>query len=112
MSEIEIVGDGAGLVSVQPRDVPSLPNDFALYPNYPNPFNPSTTFKFNLPAAEHVTIRIYSITGREIVTLVDGLISQGVHELRWTPNGIASGVYFCEMHAGRFTETRKMIYQK
>jgi uncharacterized protein (DUF362 family) len=112
MSEIEIVGDGASLVSVQPRDVPSIPNDFALYQNYPNPFNPSTTFKFLIPAAEHVTIRIYSITGREIVTLVDGLVSQGVHELRWTPNGIASGVYFCEMRAGGFIEGRKMIYQK
>jgi uncharacterized protein (DUF362 family) len=112
MSEIEIVGDGAGLVSVQPRDVPAIPNRFALYQNYPNPFNPSTTFNFQVPAAEHVTIRIYSITGREIVTLVDGLVSQGVHELRWTPNGIASGVYFCEMRAGRFIEVRKMIYQK
>jgi uncharacterized protein (DUF362 family) len=112
MSEIEIVGDGAGLVSVQPRDVPPIPNDFALYQNYPNPFNPSTTFKFNVPAAEHVTIRIYSITGREIVTLVDGQVSQGVHEVRWAPNGIASGVYFCKMRADGFVERLKMIYQK
>jgi uncharacterized protein (DUF362 family) len=112
MSEIELVGDGASLVSVQPRDVPAIPNRFALYQNYPNPFNPSTTFKFNIPTAEHVTVRIYSITGREIVTLVDGHVPQGVHELRWTPNGIASGVYFFEMRAGGFIETRKMIYQK
>jgi len=82
MREIEVVGDGAGLVtSVRPRPEPAIPNDFALYPNYPNPFNPSTTFKFHLPKAEYVTIKIYSITGEKVETLVEGQVSQGLHEL-------------------------------
>jgi len=109
MREIEVVGDGAGLVtSVRPRPEPAIPNDFALYPNYPNPFNPSTTFKFHLPKAEYVTIKIYSITGEKVETLVEGQVSQGLHELRWTPNG----VYICEMRAGKFRDVRKMIYQR
>jgi uncharacterized protein (DUF362 family) len=113
MREIEAVGDGAGLVtSVRPHHEPAIPNDFALYQNYPNPFNPSTTFKFHLPKAEYVTIKIYSIMGQEIETLVEGQVSQGLHDLRWTPDGIASGVYFCEMRAGEFHDRRKMVYQK
>jgi uncharacterized protein (DUF362 family) len=113
MSEIEVVGDGAGLVtSVPPRYEAAIPDDFALYQNFPNPFNPSTTFKFHVPVAEYVTVKIYSITGREVETLLEGQVSQGLHELRWTPNGIASGVYLCTMHAGGFSDSRKMIYQK
>jgi len=112
MTEIEIVGDGASLVSVRPRNVPSIPNDYALYQNYPNPFNPTTTFKIQLPKPAYVTIRIYGIAGQLVETLMEGQVSQGVHELRWTPNGIASGVYFCEMRTGGFRERLKMIYQK
>jgi hypothetical protein len=113
MTEIQAVGDGAGLVtSVRPPYEVAIPNDFALYQNYPNPFNPSTTFKFHVPTSEYITIRIYGVTGQEIETLVEGQVSKGVHELHWTPDGLAGGVYFCEMHAGRFLEIKKMIYQK
>ena len=113
LDEITAVGDGAGLVtSVRPRYEAATPDEFELYPNYPNPFNPSTTFSFYMPVAEHVTIRILSVTGQEVVTLVGGHVSQGLHQLQWRPNGIASGVYLCEMRAGGFVDRRKMIYQK
>ena len=113
MTEIQAVGDGASLVTnVRPPYEVAIPNDFALYQNYPNPFNPSTTFKFHVPTTEYVTIRIYGVTGQEIETLVEGQVSKGVHELHWTPDGLAGGVYFCEMRAGTFLEIKKMIYQK
>jgi uncharacterized protein (DUF362 family) len=112
MSEIQVVGDGAGLVSVREEHEWVKPDRFALYPNFPNPFNPSTTFSFYLPVSEHVTVKIYSITGGEIETLVDGWVPQGLHQVRWSPRGIASGAYVCEMRAGGFLDRTKMIYQK
>ena len=113
MSEIEIVGDGAGLVTaVRPEHNRTIPNNYVLYRNFPNPFNPSTTIKFYLPKTELVTIIIYSLNGQEIETLVNGEIPAGQHELHWTAKDLASGVYIYKMNAGSFTESKKMIYQK
>jgi uncharacterized protein (DUF362 family) len=113
MGEIQAVGDGAGLVTsipVQPEAV--IPKTFAVYQNYPNPFNPSTTFRFHLPVAGEVRIGVYSATGQEVETLVDGWLADGLHELQWIPRGLASGVYLCEMRAKGFRDHIKMIYQK
>jgi hypothetical protein len=113
LDQIQAVGDGAGLVtSVLPGREPTVPSGVELYQNYPNPFNPSTTFRFHLPSEGEVRIRIYGATGEMVETLAEGLLPEGIHELRWTPGGIASGVYFCELRAGGFVERRKMIYQK
>jgi uncharacterized protein (DUF362 family) len=113
LAEMEMVGDGAGLItSVQPRQVTAGPTDCELYQNFPNPFNPSTTFRFHIPVPARVTIRICSVAGETVETLEDGYRTQGVHELRWTPDGIASGMYLCVMQAGGFRDVRKMIYQK
>lgn len=113
MSEIEIVGDGAGLVtSVQPERESTLPTDFQLFQNYPNPFNPSTTIKFYLPRTESVSVRLFNVAGQEVETLVEGEVPAGMHELHWTANNQASGVYIYRMQAGGFVEARKLIYQK
>jgi uncharacterized protein (DUF362 family) len=113
MNEIEAVGDGAGLItSVRPERKVILLNDFQLCQNFPNPFNPSTTIIFYLPHTEFVTIKIYSITGQEIETLVKEIIPAGQHELHWMAKNICSGVYLCKMQAGKFSDTMKLIYQK
>jgi uncharacterized protein (DUF362 family) len=113
MSEIQPVGDGAGLVtSVLPPIEAAVPDGFRLYQNYPNPFNPSTTLMFHVPASEYVTVKIYTMMGEEIETLVEGQVAQGLYELRWVPNGLSSGGYFCYMRAGRYSDRIKMIYQK
>ncbi len=113
MSEIQAVGDGAGLVtSVLPHREAGIPAGFDLCQNYPNPFNPSTFIRFSLPAAENVTLRVISVTGQEVETLVQGTLPAGIHEVRWAPDGIGSGAYFCELRAGAFVDRRKMIYQK
>ena len=113
MSEIDIVGDGAGLVtSVRPETRVNIPDTIQLYQNYPNPFNPSTTIKFYLPRSEHVNISVYNIAGQAIETLVDGEVPAGQHELRWSASPLASGVYIYRLQAGGFVEAKKMIYQK
>jgi uncharacterized protein (DUF362 family) len=113
LREIQIVGDGAHLVtSARPGQETALPEGFALYPNFPNPFNPETTIEFHLPVDAEVTIRIYSISGQEIETLIDGRLHHGLHETRWVPSGVASGIYFCEMRAGGYRSWTKLVYAK
>lgn len=113
MSEIELVGDGAGLVtSVRPERESTIPTDVRLFQNYPNPFNPSTTIQFYLPRTESVSLRLYDVAGQEVETLVEGEVPAGMHELRWTANHHASGMYIYRLQAGGFVEAKKLIYQK
>ena len=113
LNEINIVGDGAGLVTeVQPNMKKQIPENFKLCANFPNPFNPSTMIVFYLPRNEYVTLKIYDIVGREIETLINGEVPAGEHRLQWNAHGLASGVYLCRMESRDFSETIKMVYQK
>jgi uncharacterized protein (DUF362 family) len=113
LNEINIVGDGAGLVTeVQPNMKKQIPENFKLCANFPNPFNPSTMIVFYLPRNEYLTLKIYDIVGREIETLINGEIPAGEHRLQWSARGLASGVYLCRMESRDFSETIKMVYQK
>jgi len=113
MNEIQIVGEGAGMVTfVQPREQILLPDGIQLCQNYPNPFNPSTTIVFSLPKAGHVRLTLHDIIGQEIETLVDGEVPAGQHKLHWTAKNLASGVYIYRMQTDGFIESKKLIYQK
>lgn len=89
-----------------------VPERFALYQNYPNPFNPSTTIKFDIPASDFVKVRIYDIIGREIATLVNGLLVPGSYKLNFDGDGLASGVYFYKVETSKFLDIKKMILIK
>ncbi|NQV15371.1 T9SS type A sorting domain-containing protein, partial [bacterium] len=85
------------------------------YKNYPNPFNPSTTIKYELPEHSEVTLNIYDITGRNIKTLVQKSQPAGHYQAHW--NGfdksgrqVASGMYFARLQAGDNMRTIKMVY--
>ena len=119
MKEIELVGDGATLITpVRPGYRAAVPEGYQLCQNYPNPFNPSTRITFVVPITGHVSIKIYSITGQEVETLIEGNVPAGSHTLYWAANGLASGVYLCRMIAGspgrtdRSAQTIKMVYEK
>jgi hypothetical protein len=71
----------------------ALPQQYELYDNYPNPFNPSTTISFALPQKSFVTIEIYDILGQKVTTLFDGLKEAGFHGIVWATDGISSGLY-------------------
>jgi len=91
----------------------SLPAAFELWPNSPNPYNPSTTIHFDLPQAARVKVAVYNLRGELVQTLVDGEISAGAHLVRFDGRGLASGVYFYRIEAGGvYTMTRKMVLQK
>jgi uncharacterized delta-60 repeat protein len=80
-----------------------------LWQNTPNPFHHSTVISYSLPAATHVTLSIYDITGRLVETLVNEVQQPGVHQVRWERKSNPSGVYFYRLEAGEFVETRKMV---
>jgi hypothetical protein len=88
------------------------PSDFALEQNYPNPFNPSTTFRYSIPTQSKVVIKVYDILGNEITTLMDEEKSVGTYELTWNAVNLPSGVYFYQLRACSFIETKKMLLLK
>ena len=85
---------------------------FSLSQNYPNPFNPSTTIKWQQPIAGIVTLKIYDVLGREVTTLVNGELAVGKHEAKFDASRLSSGVYFYQLQAGEFIQTKKMILLK
>ncbi|MBD3289093.1 T9SS type A sorting domain-containing protein [candidate division KSB1 bacterium] len=90
-----------------------MPENFNLFPNYPNPFNTITLVRYQLPAASQVTIDVYNVLGRRIRTLVDEVKEAGFYTVTWDgldSDGfpVVSGLYFYRMHAGSFKTTRKM----
>lgn len=87
-------------------------NSFQLYQNYPNPFNPNTTISWDSPVSGHQTIKIYDVTGKVIVTLVNEIKTAGKHQVEFKASSLASGVYFYKIEAGNFTETKKMVVLK
>ncbi len=80
--------------------VKSIPAVFALHQDYPNPFNPSTQIKYDLPEASHVTLAVYDVLGRKVTELVNGQVAEGYHTATWNAGDVASGIYLA-----RFTAT-------
>jgi photosystem II stability/assembly factor-like uncharacterized protein len=85
------------------------PKDYLLYQNYPNPFNPSTKISWQSPVSSRQTLKIYDVLGNEIVTLVDEEMEAGYHSVDFDASQLPSGVYFYQLKAGNFLETKKMI---
>ena len=89
-----------------------IANQFALLPNYPNPFNPVTTIGFSLPDAQMVTLSVYNLVGQQVVTLVNKELPAGYHAINWHAENMASGVYLSKLSSGGKTITRKMLLMK
>jgi hypothetical protein len=94
--------------------IAAIPNEFALHPVYPNPFNPTTTIRFDIPIETlHITsLQIFDVTGRQIDTLVDKMTEPGYHDVIWHGNRQSSGVYFAVLVQGENRHVQKMILLK
>ena len=92
--------------------IDEIPYAYALFSNYPNPFNAATTIKYNLPNSADVTIEIYDILGRRVKTLVQGEQQAGYHQVTWNAPDKSSGIYFYQIQAGDFIETKRMLLLK
>ncbi len=117
-----LVGTGTGLYGHQfniPTGIPTgqtspVASNLQLYPNYPNPFNPSTTIEYRLPSSGQVSLKIYDLTGRLIRILVHQYQQTGVHQVAWDGRNVrgeqvGSGIYFYQLKMGAEIRTRKMI---
>lgn len=102
-------------ITVHVNDSPvAKPQEFVLNQNYPNPFNPSTVLKYRLAETEYVTLNIYSVTGKQVATIVNGVQNAGDHELRWNAVGannqaLPSGVYFAKLKSASQQSTIRMM---
>jgi len=89
-----------------------IPAEFMLEQNYPNPFNPSTQIRFGLPRASHITIKVYTINGQEVRTLVDRDFDAGTHTVTFQAQNLPSGTYFYVMQAGTVRQVRQLMLVK
>ncbi|MCC7262050.1 MAG: carboxypeptidase regulatory-like domain-containing protein [Candidatus Latescibacteria bacterium] len=106
--------DLAGATTAVAEEEATRPQGFTLSPNYPNPFNPTTTIRFSLPQAGEAELAIYNLLGQRVATLVRGVQEAGSHVLQWNGRDdqgreLASGVYFYRLQAGAQVETRKLL---
>ncbi len=98
-------------------DPTTLPTGYILYQNFPNPFNPSTEIRFDLPAPAQVRLTVYNLLGAEVATLVQGELPGGHHTVTWdgkdhNGNAVASGIYFYRLKAADYAAQKKMILIK
>ncbi len=95
-----------------------VPDDFQLFPCYPNPFNPTTNIRFNIPENAHVTLRIIDLRGNLVTTLIDGELQQNQYEVTWNGKDannriVGNGVYFYQLTTNKgFNSTGKIIFLK
>lgn len=100
-------------IGIVNNDNTSLPIEFKLYTNFPNPFNPKTEIAFDVPKNEKITITIFDISGKEIIKLLNNEYkAPGKYIIPFDGTNISSGTYFCKMNAGSFSYTIKMVIIK
>jgi len=90
----------------------ALPSDFHLYTNYPNPFNPTTTFKYELPKESKVVLSVFDMNGRLVETIVNQTQSAGYYSVQWDATQYSSGVYIYRIQAGGFQQVKKCVLMK
>ncbi len=120
---LKLVSFDRSLTSVQKAGI-GIPDRYALFDNYPNPFNPSTTISFQLPKASSISLNVFNALGQLVATLADERKEAGYYTVKWNAN-VSSGIYFYRLQAhqisgqpavglagrqaGEFSETKKMI---
>jgi len=108
--QVGLSGKGKTVVGIE--DQSELPKVYALYPAYPNPFNPATTIRFDLPKNAEVQLIVYDILGRKVATMVNKKMPAGRYEVAWNAANCGSGLYFYQLAAGNFNEVRKVLLVK
>lgn len=101
-------------VSTEESRASDLPNAFELQQNFPNPFNPSTTIRFELNSAQQVSLTIYNAIGQQVATLVDRRLQAGSHQVQFDARNLSSGMYFYRLSSpdANIQTTRKMVLIK
>ncbi len=115
--DLEGVRSAHGPISVTPQAAVQVPIKYALSQNYPNPFNAQTTISYAIPEDGQVSLKVFNVLGEEVRALVDAHQKANTYQVTWdgknaAGRSVASGVYFCTLEAGSFTQTNKMVFLK
>jgi hypothetical protein len=105
-------GGHGGIVSVADNTIDSGPEGFSLEQNYPNPFNPVTSIQYSVSSMQFVTLKVFDLLGREVAILVNEEKPAGEYEIDFDGSAFTSGIYFYQLKAGQYTETKKMVLMK
>ncbi|HOI29122.1 MAG TPA: T9SS type A sorting domain-containing protein [Melioribacteraceae bacterium] len=105
-------GDGTSENPTSIQSSGTIPSEFALLQNYPNPFNPTTKISFSIPSSQFISLKVYDVTGREILSLINQELNAGLYSLDFNGSGLSSGIYFYRLNAGPLSQSRKMILIK
>lgn len=106
------IGNQSEVVAVDENDNALNPEGFVLYPNFPNPFNPTTTIRFSLPESQLVSLSVFNLRGQLVELLLNERRSAGDHTINWNAGNLASGVYIYQMRFAGKSITQKMILMK
>ncbi|RMI13372.1 MAG: carbohydrate-binding protein [Calditrichaeota bacterium] len=98
-------------VGVDPQ-APEVARQYYLAPNYPNPFNAQTVFRYQLARAGKVRLDIFNLLGEKVETVLNAFQPAGEHRIRWNAEHLAPGVYYYRLRAGDFVDTRKLVLAK
>ena len=98
----------SNIVSVGVNTVKS----FALYQNFPNPFNPATTISWQSPVGSRQTLKVYNVLGKEVAVLINEYKPAGKYQIEFNSSSLPSGVYFYRLQAGNFTQIKRMVLLK
>ncbi len=115
--QVTISGNGGNIIIpidylVDVEQLTSVPTEFSLSQNYPNPFNPSTSIEFSLPRSTEVSLRVFDMLGKEVVTLVNENKSTGSYRVSFDGSNLASGVYVYRLETDKFIDTKKLVLLK
>ncbi len=90
----------------------TAPNFYSLKQNYPNPFNPSTVISFSIPVVGNTELSVYDILGQKVATLINEKLHVGSYSYKFNASKLTSGIYFCRLHSGNYSSTKKMLLVK
>jgi hypothetical protein len=113
--DVYVEGSGKQVTGIVGNE--ELPRRFGVSPNYPNPFNPTTTIKYQLPRTSEVRLTVYNVLGQAVRRLVDAKVEAGYHSVEWDGSNevgaqVASGIYIYRFTADNYLNVQKMILMK
>jgi len=117
MDTLIVPVSGVGIMLARIELDAQLPHILVLYPNYPNPFNPVTTLRYDLPEQTHVNITVYDMLGRQVKTLINHTQDAGYRSVIWNATNdygkpVSAGIYLYQIQAGDYISTKKMVLLK
>lgn len=109
---VKIEGECVDPTNIEKDLLNIVPNEFILYQNFPNPFNPNTTISFDIPKNSFITINIYSLNGRIIETILQKNLQVGRHSIVFNASDLSSGIYYYELKSKNFRSVKKLVVLK